>query len=133
MKEIKLPSGATLGIGETPFATSKALYQAILAEAKGLSVSFKTDKIALYQQIFCMGFSSERIESCLWECFKHCTYTDSRGKFKIDDTTFEPVKARDDFMKVCVEVAKENTGPFVKSLYAEFKAAMEEMDKISPA
>lgn len=134
MKETKLPSGALLKIGDTPFAVSKNLYQAILEAAKELRIDFSTDRIALYKNIFCIGFSSPKIEACLWDCFKHCIYNSGSGDFKIDQSTFEPLKAREDYVHVCIEVAKENTGPFVKSLYAAYKEALSEMEKhVSPA
>lgn len=120
-KEVKLPSGATLKITLSPFATSKALYQAILTEAKGLNITSKTELAALYKELFCIGFSSPEIEKCLWECFKRCTYNGGKGDFKIDENTFETPEARDDYMNVCMEVAKENVLPFVKSLYAEYQ------------
>lgn len=123
MREVTLPSGAVLKITLAPFAVSKALYQAILEEAKGVTVTSTTEMPTLYKELFCMGFASKQIETCLWECFKRCTYNNGKGDLKIDAETFEPAAARDDYMSVCIEVAKDNVTPFVKSLiagYAEF-------------
>lgn len=120
MKEFKLPSGATLGVKAATFAESKALYQAVLREAKGVTVNSKTDMAAVYKDLFCIGFSSPEIELALWECLKKCTYNSGKGNLKIEQTTFEPIEARDDYLTVCMEVAKENIHPFVKSLYAEY-------------
>lgn len=121
MKECKLPSGATLKITPSPFAISKSLYQAILKEAKGIAVGSGTEMASLYKELFCIGFSSPEIEKALWECFKRCTYNGGNGDLRIDESTFEPVEARADYMTVCMEVAKENVGPFVNSLFAEYQ------------
>lgn len=123
MREVKLPSGATLKIQVSPFAISKALYQALLRELKDLPVNTGMEMASIFKDLFCIGFASPAIEACLWECFKRCTYNGGNGDLKIDDQTFEPVERRDDYMKVCVEVARENVIPFAKSLYAEYVSA----------
>lgn len=119
MKEVKLPTGAVLKVTPAPFADAKALYQAVLDEVKPLSIAGKPE-VEMYKDLFCAGFSSKKIEAALWECFKRCQYCDQRGDLKIDKDTFEPVESRDDYLTVCMEVAKENLAPFVKSLYAEY-------------
>lgn len=119
-KEVSLPSGAKLKIGMPPFEVSKALYQVVLEEGKGILIASKTEMASVYKDLFCIGFSSKKIEACLWDCFKHCQYCDKRGELKIDNDTFQPLEAREDYMTVCMEVAKENISPFVKSLYAEY-------------
>lgn len=124
MREVKLPSGAVLKIGAAPFAVAKALYQAVLNELKAIQIDSKTQVASIYKDLFCVGFSSKEIEACLWECFKKCTYNDGRGDLRIDDQTFEPIERRDDYMQVCMEVAKENILPFGKSLYAEYQKAL---------
>lgn len=121
MKEIKLPSGATLKVAPAPFAPAKALYQALLKEAKGITISTKREVSELYKDLFCTAFSSPEIEKWLWECMKYCTYDSGKGDLKIGEDTFEPTESRDDFMSVCMEVAKENVLPFAKSLYAEYQ------------
>lgn len=131
MKEVKLPSGATLKIHPAPFKEAKALYMAILKEAKGIHIDSKTEMAEIYKNLFCTGFSSEDIERPLWVCLGRCQYDGGKGALKIDADTFEPLEARDDYMQVCMEVAKENILPFVKSLYAEYKRmlAMTESDQ----
>lgn len=124
MREVKLPSGATLKVNPSPFGTSKALYQAVLKEFRSVAFSSKTDMAELFKSLFCIGFSSPEIEACLWECFKRCTYNGGAGDLKIDQDTFEAVERRDDYMVVCSEVAKDNIGPFVKSLFAGYKTFM---------
>lgn len=124
MRELDLPSGAILKITPAPFKDAKALYQAMLVELRHISVPSNGEVGALFKDLFCAGFSSKAVESCLNECFKRCTYNTGAGDFKIDDSSFEPVERREDYMKVCVEVAKDNVGPFGKSLFAEFKQGM---------
>lgn len=127
-KEVKLPSGAKLKITPAPFDDARALYQAVLKELKPISIAGKPD-VELYKDLFCAGFASKEIEDALWVCFARVQYCDTRGDLKIDKDTFEPVKARDDYMQVCMEVAKENILPFVNSLYAEYGRFLAEMQK----
>ena len=127
MKEIKLPSGAILKIAPAPFENARALYQAVLEEAKTVAISSKDELANVYKDLFCVGFSSKKIEAALGECFKKVLYCDKRGDLKIDKDTFEPLEARGDYVTVCMAVAKENIDPFVKGLYAEYKALFEKV------
>lgn len=124
MKEIKLPSGATLKITPSPFADAKALYQALLREVRQVGINSQTEMGEIFKNLFCMGFSSPEVEAKLLVCFKRCVYNSGKGDLKIDESTFEPIEARDDYMKVCMEVTRENVLPFVKSLYAEYQTAL---------
>lgn len=121
MKEIDLPSGALLKITPASFSEAKALYQAVLEEIKGIEISSKEDLTSVFKNFACIAFSSKKIEQCLEVCFKRCLYNCGKGDFKIDKDTFEPIENRVDYMSVCVEVAKENLMPFMKSLYAEYQ------------
>lgn len=120
MKEIPLPSGALLKISHTPFSESKALYQALLEELKEVAVDSKTDLTAMMKNVFCMGFSSKKVEAALSVCLKRCLY----NELKIDDQTFEPASAREDYVKVCIEVVEENIRPFLKGLSVELKRVL---------
>ena len=112
-KEIDLPSGAKLRISLSAFAVSKALYQAVLEELKGLTLDPNADvDVNLFKDLFCAGFSSPKIEKCLNECMKKALYNEKH----IDSGTFEPLEAREDYMSVCWEVALFNILPFTKSL-----------------
>jgi hypothetical protein len=127
MIEKKLSSGAVLKITLAPFAEAKALYQACLEELRNLHVDPKEEvDVNLFKDLFCVGLSSKKIEAALWPCLKRATYND----LKIDDSTFEPVEARQDYVPVCFEVAKENIAPFAKSLYAEFSHLQEIIRKL---
>lgn len=116
-KEVTLPSGAVLKLNSAPFKVSKALYQAVLEECKEVKISFDTPiDVNLIKDLFCTGFSSKKIEDALGKCFERCLYNGQ----KITDETFEPENARQDYLQVCIEVAKENIDPFMKSLYAQY-------------
>jgi|SRR5581483_7115895 len=130
MKEVDLPSGAKLKISPTPFGISKALYQSILEEGKVLSLKSNLEIGDLLKEIFCLGYSSKKIEAALWECFKYCLYSDARGEMKIDKDTFEPLSAREDYSIVCFEVALENIIPFLKGLFVELKARSDRITKL---
>jgi len=117
LKTVKLPSGAVLKITPSPFADAKALYQAILEEARGLKLDPLSEiDVNLWKDLVCVGFSSKKIEAALAKCMERATYND----LKMDKDTFEPVAARDDYLTVCLEVTKENVMPFMKSLYAQY-------------
>lgn len=129
MKEIDLPSGAKLKITEAPFADSRELYQAMLEEIKMINFHSSITFSHIIKEVICYGFSSKRIEFCLEKCFSRCLYNSGNGDFKIDKNTFEPVESRDDYLTVCMEVAKENIMPFMTSLYAKYKPIIDKIMK----
>ena len=118
-----MPSGAILKVVPASFAAAKDLYQALLEEAKGLAIKSDMDMAQVYKDLFCIGFSSKKIEAALWECFKRCTYGGTGADLKVDKDTFEPIEARGDYVQACIEVAKENVLPFVKGLSSGFDLA----------
>lgn len=126
MKEVQLPSGAVLKTEPAPFAAAKALYQALLKEARSISIVDGNDLGEIVKNAFCAGFSSAEVEACLTECMKRCTYRMGPGHpdMKIDKDTFEPVDSRQDYLAVSTEVIKQNVGPFVKSLSSDFRSAI---------
>lgn len=113
IEPVVLPSGAELRITLAPFAASKALYQAVLDEVKHLKIEGQTEiDFNLMKDLFCIGFSSQKIELALAECMKRCLY----NGLKIDKDTFESPDARQDYFTVCFEVGKANIEPFMKAL-----------------
>ena len=120
MREVKMPSGATLKITPAPFSESKALYQALLREVKGIPINKDMPMVELYKSLYTSAFSSAEVEKALWPCMSRCLYND----LKVTPDTFEPVEARQDYEQVCIEVAKENAGPFANRLYAELKLSL---------
>lgn len=119
-REVKLPSGAVLKVKAAPFSDAKALYHAVLEEGKDVDISNKVEMPSLLKSVFLAGFASKKIEECLWACFEKCIYNYGKGDLKIDKDSFEPVQNREDYAKICLEVAEENIRPFVKGLYAEY-------------
>lgn len=125
-REVKLPSGRMLVIGNSPFATSKALYQAVLEEFGNLEISMDAGVPDMIKNVFCLGFSSKKIEKCLDDCMKRVTI----DSIRIDDQTFEKVEHREDYLDVCYEVALENLLPFTKSLYAKYQVILKRLESI---
>ncbi len=125
MREVKMPSGAILKVNPAPFSEAKALYKAILAEVKDIKLASSTELANVFKDVFCAGFSSEKIEVPLAKCMLRCLYNDEPVK----DSCFEKVDSREDYMQVCLEVAKENLLPFGKDLYALFKKATQSVEK----
>lgn len=116
-KEHTLPSGAKLKITLAPFKDARNLLQACMSELKELKID-GDDEIDhnLLKDIFCSGISSKKIEEALDVCMTRVLYNNE----KISEDTFEPEKARGDYLMVQYLVAKENLFPFGKGLYAEY-------------
>ena len=124
-KEITLPSGVVLKITLAAFAEGKALYQAVLEEAKSLKLDAGADvDVNFFKDIFCTGFSSKKIEAALNACLSRCLY--GNDKCNLSDT-WEPLAAREDYISVCFEVAKENLLPFTKNLSAQYAALFQKV------
>lgn len=122
MKEITLESGRKLRISPAPFPLAKNLYQAVTEELKIVSLDPQAQvDVNFYKNLFCSGLSSKRIDSALAECLKRALYEGG----PITEDTWEPVAAREDYLQVCFEVAKENLLPFTKSLYAKYYHILE--------
>lgn len=130
-KEVALPSGAILKIWHTPFEVSLALNEAVVEELKSLDFNAQTDMLVIYKNLFCLGFSSKKIKECLWKCFEKCTYNSGKGDLRVDKQTFDPEESRQDYASVCMEVAKYNILPFVKTHSAAFSQILESL-KSSP-
>lgn len=122
MRAVSLPSGGVLNVGAAPFADSKALWQALLDELRG--VAFNGEELqSILKELFCIGFSSQVLEAHIWNCAKKCTIQPSaiNSPEKVVPDYFEAVERRQDFVTVCSEVVKENVTPFVKALFAEWQ------------
>lgn len=119
MAEIKLPSGRLLTVQLAPFADSKALYQVLLEEMKGLKLDPLAEvDVNFYKDLFCAGFSSKKVEANIWQCMKRVLI----DNLKVDENTFEPEAHRDDYFTVLFEVMKANITPFTKNLSAQLSA-----------
>jgi hypothetical protein len=130
MREVKLPSGAILRVVEAPFVESNALHQAVLAELKGVPFGENTGMEMIMKELVCAGFSSKAIEKALFKCMERCLYIpEGENPDKVNYATFDPAERRGDYVQVCMEVATDNIGPFLKSLYALCFQALEERKK----
>lgn len=115
--EVTLSSGAKLMLGHTPFTESKALYQALLEQAKEVTIDFNTDlDINLFKDLFIAAATSQKVDACMWVCLKRCLYNGQQ----ITEQTFEPIEARKDYVKVIMEVAQHNVAPFFESLRSAY-------------
>lgn len=115
--EKKLPSGATLKFNLAPFADAKDLYQVVAAEIKDVPFKKEMDTIEVYKSLALIALSSKKIEEAIWKCLERARY----NEVKVNKNTFESEEARQDYLEVLLEVAKENIAPFMKSLYAEYQ------------
>ncbi len=120
---ITLPSGAKLEITPAPFPQANALYKAVLAEGVKVKIEGFDSVENAIKDAFCIAMSSPLIESCVKACMARATY---KG-LKITDETFEPMDARADYTEVFSAVMKETLKPFTKSLYAQFKEALDQL------
>lgn len=123
MREVTLPSGAVLKVGLAPFGVAKKLQQAMLRELRHIGVGMVPDMgfvPELLKNAFCTAYSSAEVEQAMKLVIIRSTYNDE--KIDLDNPTmFEPVEARADYYQVLAEVAKDNVGPFMSWLYAEWK------------
>lgn len=117
MEKVRLPSGSELTVSVAPFADSKALYQALLEEVKGVKLNDDQNIDGnFYKDLFCTGFSSKRIEAAVQACMKKCLIDGE----KFTNDYFEPEEKRADYFVMSYEVTKANISPFTKDLYARF-------------
>lgn len=123
MKSVTLPSGSKLDISVSEFKVSKALYQAICEEAKGVQINSAAEVANLSKDLVCTLLSSKKVESALDECMKRVVYNNR----KVDQDTWEPVEAREDYFQACYEVAKENIEPFLKPLMQKYSPIVEKL------
>ena len=127
IREIQLPSGSVLKVQPATFSESKNLYQAVLRDAKHLQFDAETEiGLSFLKDMFCTALSSNEIEKALEPCLKKALYND----LAISVKTFEPVEARQDYIQVMFEVAKENILPFLpKDIYAKLSEVAKKLDK----
>ena len=101
-KEFKMPSGATISFQHPPFEDADELYRTFLEEMKG--VKLMEDNIGdMVKNVFCMSLSSKKIKAQLKICMAKTLYNGER----INEHTWEPIKAREDYIPACLECMKE--------------------------
>lgn len=127
MKEVKLPSGAVLKITPSPFKEANALLKALSRDLKGVQLNSKYEVGEMIKNALCAAVSSTEVESCIWACFARCLYNGGAGDLKITEDTFEPIKARQDYIAACIEVGTVNVGPFLNGLSAGFQGFLKKL------
>lgn len=132
MKEIKLESGATLGIGIIPFETSNQLKKVMMRRVKSIPVNSSRQILDLSKDYLCVLLGEDDVEAALWECMKRCTYDLGAGALKIEKNTFEAVEARSDFTQIQIEVGKEALQPFTKGLFVALQAILAKVTESIP-
>lgn len=119
--EVDMPSGAKLKVTPADYKVSWSLFQSLIEIAKDLKIDLNMLKnfdlkrqecLEAVKDLVCSGLSSKKVEACLADCMKRALYND----LKIDNQTFDADEARGDYIMVCVEVAKANLLPFLKTL-----------------
>lgn len=127
MKEIKLKSGATLGLQLAAFEDGMALLDAILREMIGVKMELEGETLDLRElagknlwqlkDALFKVIASKDVKAALWTCLSSCTYAlPGKPGERIDRTTFESEKTRGDFFPVAGEVTAFNLAPFFGSL-----------------
>lgn len=129
MKEFNGSNGAKIVINSAPFGVVKKLRKCIAQELKNIQIDIgNPDSLAALKQEFGNNVSkylnsfknlllgletSQDFEDVMWECLKECLY-DHKA---ITPLLFDDIpEAREDYDRIVYEAAKENLGPFFKSL-----------------
>jgi len=132
MKEVKLSSGAILGLQMADFEDGTALYQTLCAELVGIQIpmqatdlkSMASMDISVLKDGFLKLMASKAIYSQVWKCMNSCTYAPAgtEAPLRILKNTFQTEEARKDFLPVAWEVLSYNLAPFFESLGSLFQA-----------
>lgn len=116
----ELPSGNYIDITPLPYVQAWEVAQSVLREVEKLNLDFGniqleellvTDVLKLKGPI-CALLGSTVIQGAVKTCFTRCCYNTTR----IDDSTFEPVEKRGDFLFCAFYALRENVYPFFGSL-----------------
>lgn len=114
MKEIALNSGAKLGVGEVPWEEAFKLFQMIVKSMKSVEVDPTIKNLSEFiSALIGAQIADDEVGKAMWVCLGRCTY----GGTRITKSTFEDMKARGDFIDVCIEAGREILNPFMKGLY----------------
>ena len=121
----ELPSGAYLDVTPLPYAQAWDVAQNLLREVQKLDLNLKgmaveellvTDIVMLKGPI-CAILGSPVMQNMVKLCFGKCCY----NQVRIDDSTFEPVENRGDYLFAAFYALKENVFPFFGSLVSYLK------------
>lgn len=142
-KEIKLQSsGKTLIINTASTAEVKYLKNVLLEEVKNYPLGLKllgstesvldkqidfTSVIDFIKNVLISIDISEKAESAIFDCLKHCVYD---KVYKVTPDLFdEKEEAREDYYEIIFACIEENLRPFIKSLVSMWKIQAEKLGK----
>jgi len=133
----KLPSGATLEVTMASFEECDNLLTAVLHEAAAINLDLGKDfeglkslgeltassqVINTVKNAFCQILKSRAVKDCVFVCATRGIYTPDgqTAGAKITRNTFEPEKARQDYIDFLREVAWFNLSPFFAGISSKF-------------
>ena len=119
----ELPSGAYIDVTPLPYVQAWDVAQSLLREIQKTDIDVKgldVDQILVSDMImlkgpFCALLGSPVVQNAVKLCFNRCTYGKS-SMMKLDDSSFEPIEARGDYLFCAYYALKENVYPFFGSL-----------------
>ena len=115
-EKVSLPSGAVLEMTMAPFLEGRRLLGAVSSCIKSVKVDSSlgdASNLNSLKDVFLSCLTSREVEDALLDCLKGCTYN---GQRITSWDIFDDLKAREDYMTICVEVCKFNLAPFTKNL-----------------
>lgn len=130
-EKVSLPSGAVLEMTMAPFLEGRKLLAAISSCIKSVKVDAdlgQQSSLNSLKDVFLGCLTSKEVEDALLDCLKRCTYN---GQRITSWDIFEDLKAREDYMTVCLEVSKFNLAPFTKNLLPLLSGLLSKKDVAS--
>lgn len=121
-----LASGAEVKVTAADIDDSWNLFQAFLKIGLTVPVKRGDELPNTLKDIFCASLANKDMHALLMICAQKCTY----NGLKIEQSMFQSVKAREDYLEVLYLVAEANLKPFTKSLYARFKDILSKIENI---
>lgn len=123
-EKFTLPSGAKFEVTPLPYLKAWGVTQKIAKSLEKLNIDIKSidpknikvTDVLDFKNPICAILADEAIIEAARECFTRCTY----NGLKIDDDTFESVKARCDFLPCVFYALKVNISPFFSNLISFF-------------
>jgi hypothetical protein len=117
--DFKTQNGVSVMIAPADFKDVMGLKSAIAKELSGSNFSytggFNLDKdidFADFAKLALLIDSSPLVYDKIFTCLARCTYDGQR----ITESTFEDIKAREDYYEIVIACLKENLAPFFKGL-----------------
>lgn len=131
MKEITVPSGATVKIGLASFGEAMALKSIIAKELAASPLKIDLNSLTMESDIDLSAIASTilmvdanpAVHAALFSCLARSTYSGE----KITQNTFEPEAARGDYYPIVISALEVNLLPFFVGLRSRFSEVMERL------